>query len=213
MKGLLVAILSGVLCACYAIAVSYGGTVTEIATTQHGNPGWRAAFVVTALILWGGSLSACGYCVYKLCRNKTWGSLARPGIGKVLLIALAMALLHDAAILLFAVGASKLGPLGVAVEIDASQPLEIGRGVYRSLSSAATLQSDESRGIDRITLQNIHSIKDLDIFGSELMIKSELAKFRKDLKKIETQDRLERYLAAHRARMNARATKRGVVLD
>jgi len=114
-KGLMVAILSGVLCACYAIAVSYGGAVTEIATTQHGNPGWRAAFVVTALILWGGSLSACGYCVYKLCRNKTWGSLARPGISKVLLIALAMALLHDAAILLFGVGASKLGPLGVAV--------------------------------------------------------------------------------------------------
>ncbi|MHC4584211.1 MAG: L-rhamnose/proton symporter RhaT [Planctomycetota bacterium] len=115
MKGLIVAILSGVLCACYAIAVSYGGAVTEIATTQHGNPGWRAAFVVTALILWGGSLSACGYCVYKLCINKTWGSLTKPGIGTVLLIALAMALLHDAAILLFGVGASKLGPLGVAV--------------------------------------------------------------------------------------------------
>ncbi|MHC4088140.1 MAG: L-rhamnose/proton symporter RhaT [Planctomycetota bacterium] len=114
-KGLMVAILSGVLCACYAIAVSYGSTVTEIATAQHGNPDWRAAFVVTALILWGGSVSACGYCVYKLYRNKTWGSLVRPGIGGVLLIALSMALLHDAAILLFGVGASKLGPLGVAV--------------------------------------------------------------------------------------------------
>ncbi len=114
-KGLIVAILSGVLCACYAIAVSYGGTVTEIAASQHDNPGWRAAFVVTALILWGGSVSACGYCVYKLCRNKTWGSLTQPGIGRVLLIALVMALLHDAAILLFGVGASKLGPLGVAV--------------------------------------------------------------------------------------------------
>jgi hypothetical protein len=112
-KGLMVAILSGVLCACYAIAVSYGSTVTEIA--QHRNPGWRAAFAVTALILWGGSVSACGYCVYKLCRNKTWGSLARPGIGRVLLIALTMALLHDAAILLFGMGASKLGSLGVAV--------------------------------------------------------------------------------------------------
>jgi hypothetical protein len=113
--GLMVAILSGVLCACYSIAVSYGGKVTEIATTQHGNPGWRAAFVVTALILWGGSVSACGYCVYKLCRNKTWGSFVQPGIGRVLLIALTMALLHDAAILLFGVGASKLGALGVAV--------------------------------------------------------------------------------------------------
>jgi len=114
-KGLIVAVLSGVLCACYGIAVSYGGEVTEISVAQHGNPGWRAAFVVAALILWGGSVSACGYCVYKLCKNKTWGTLAQPGIGKILFIALVMALLHDGAILFFGVGASKLGTLGVAI--------------------------------------------------------------------------------------------------
>ncbi len=114
-KGLIVAVLSGVLCACYGIAFSYGGKVTGISVEGYGNPGWRAAFVVTALILWGGSVSACGYCVYKLCKNKTWGTLAGPGIGKVLIIALIMACLHDGAILLFGVGASKLGTLGVAV--------------------------------------------------------------------------------------------------
>jgi L-rhamnose-H+ transport protein len=82
---------------------------------QHGNPGWQAAFVVSALILWGGALSACGYCVFKLCKNKTWGTFAAPGIGRVLLIALIMSLLHDGAILFFGIGASKLGALGVAV--------------------------------------------------------------------------------------------------
>lgn len=82
---------------------------------QHGNPGWAAAFVVSALILWGGAFSACGYCAWKLVRNKTWSSLAAPGVGRVLAIALVMALLHDGAILLFGVGASRLGPLGVAV--------------------------------------------------------------------------------------------------
>jgi len=114
-KGLLVAFLSGILCACYGIAFSYGGTVTEISTEGFGNPGWRAAFVVSALILWGGALSACGVCVFKLSRNKTWGTLKAPGIGKVLVIALIMALLHDGAILFYGVGASKLGPLGAAV--------------------------------------------------------------------------------------------------
>jgi len=114
-KGLLVAVLSGVLCACYGIAVSYGGKVTEISVEGYGNPGWRAAFVVAALILWGGSVSACGYCIYKFCKNKTWGTLTGPGIAKVLFIALIMACLHDGAILLFGVGASKLGTLGVAV--------------------------------------------------------------------------------------------------
>jgi hypothetical protein len=114
-KGLLVAFLSGILCACYGIAFSYGGEVMEISMEEFGNTGWRAAFAVSALILWGGAVSACGFCCFKLTKNKTWGTLKAPGIGKVLWIALIMALLHDGAILLFGVGASKLGPLGVAV--------------------------------------------------------------------------------------------------
>lgn len=115
MKGLIVALLSGVLCACYSIAFSYGGKVMEVSTKSFANAGWQAAFVVSALILWGGTLSACGYCAFKLFKNKTWGTFARPGIGRVLAVALVMALLHDGAILFFGVGASKLGPLGVAV--------------------------------------------------------------------------------------------------
>lgn len=114
-KGLIVALISGILCACYGIAFSYGDDVMAMSAEQFGNAGWKTAFVVSALILWGGSLSACGYCAFKLSKNKTWGSLSAPGIGNVLVIALIMALLHDGAILLFGVGASKLGPLGVAV--------------------------------------------------------------------------------------------------
>jgi L-rhamnose-H+ transport protein len=37
-KGLLVAVLSGVLCACYGIAVSFGGKVTEISVGAYSNP-------------------------------------------------------------------------------------------------------------------------------------------------------------------------------
>ena len=114
-KGLIVAFVSGILCACYGIAFSYGGKVMEISGSEFGNAGWRTAFVVSALILWGGSVSATGYCIFKLCKNKTWGTLAAPGIGRVLIIALIMAMLHDGAILLYGVGASKLGTLGAAV--------------------------------------------------------------------------------------------------
>lgn len=111
-KGLVVALLSGVLCACYGLAFGFGGEVLDISMKSQGNPGWRAAFAVSALILWGGSLSACGYCVFKFSKNKTWGTLTGNGIGKVLIIALIMACLHDGAILLFGVGAHKLGELG-----------------------------------------------------------------------------------------------------
>jgi len=114
-KGLVVAALSGVLCACYGLGFGFGGKIMQISVESQGNASWRSAFVVSALILWGGSISACGYCVYKLCKNRSWGSFKAPGIGRVLLIALIMAALHDGAILFYGVGASYLGPLGAAV--------------------------------------------------------------------------------------------------
>ncbi len=114
-KGLLVAFLSGILCACYGIAFGFGKEVMEISSTQFSNPSWRTAFVVSALILWGGSISACGYCIFKFSKNKTWGTLSKPHIGRILLIAMVMACLHDGAILLYGVGASKLGTIGASI--------------------------------------------------------------------------------------------------
>lgn len=124
LNGLILAFVSGILCACYAVAFSYGGDVMEVSRTEFGNPAWRSAFVVTALILWGGSVTSCLYCAFKLTQNKTWNTLAKPGIGRVLLVAAVMACLHNGAILFWGVGASKLGPLGVAV----------GYGIFMSLA-------------------------------------------------------------------------------
>jgi len=115
LKGLLFAFASGILCACYGIAYSFSKPVMDVSMNDFGNEGWRAAFVVSALVLWGGALSACGACVVKFVKNNTWGSLAKPGIGRVLLVAFIMALLHDGAVLFYGVGASRLGPLGAAV--------------------------------------------------------------------------------------------------
>ena len=115
-KGIAVAVLSGALCACYALAFGFGGDVMKQASAPpFDNPGWRASFAVTALALWGGSLSACGSCAYKLTVNKTWGTLASPGILPVYGVALVMALLHDGAIACFGVGCPKLGALGVSL--------------------------------------------------------------------------------------------------
>ncbi len=123
-SGLILAFVSGVLCACYAVAFSFGDGVMAVSTTQFANDGVGSAFAVTALILWGGAVSSCLFCAFKLTRNKTWNTLAKPGIGRVLLVALVMAFLHDGAILLFGVGAPKLGTLGVSV----------GYGVFMSVA-------------------------------------------------------------------------------
>ena len=65
--GLVLAFVSGLLCACYAVAVDFGNDL-------QANP-----FVVMSLILWSGSVSSCSYCVFQLCKNKTWGSFCQAG--------------------------------------------------------------------------------------------------------------------------------------
>lgn len=112
--GLIVAIASGVLCACYGVALAFAGPVAE-AAKGAGNTGVAVAWAQTCLILWGGVLSACGYCAYKLTKNGTWGHLLKPGMGLTLSLALAMALLHDAAIFFLGLGFPRLGELGVPV--------------------------------------------------------------------------------------------------
>ena len=119
--GLTIGIASGILCACYSVAAEYAGPVGEAAgkvvdaAGSSLNPAYAQAWAKTCLILWGGILSACGYCAFKLTKNKTWGHLLKPGVGLTLLIALGMAVLHDAAIFFLGLGFPKLGDLGMPV--------------------------------------------------------------------------------------------------
>lgn len=151
-KGIAVAVLSGALCACYALAFGFGGDVMKHASSEpFGNPGWRASFAVTALALWGGSLSACGYCAYKLTVNKTWSTLASPGILPVCAIALAMALLHDGAIACFGVGCPRLGDLGVSVGYAIFMSLAIFTGTINGFLTGEWRGAD-ARAVNGIRL-------------------------------------------------------------
>jgi len=114
LAGVIIAIVSGVLCACYAVAASFEGPVTAVATAQ-GNSSVAISWSQMTLILWGGAVSACGYCAILLTKNKTWRKLREPGIAVVLILAAAMALLHDGAIFFFGLGFSQLGTIGISV--------------------------------------------------------------------------------------------------
>jgi len=113
--GLIIAVLSGFLCACYGVAASYTGPIAEAAQSQFGNAAWQASCTTTAVILWGGAVSSCLYCGFLLAKNKTWRNFAAPGAGSTVLIALLMAFLHNGAIYLFNLGFPLLGDLGVSV--------------------------------------------------------------------------------------------------
>jgi L-rhamnose-H+ transport protein len=112
--GVIVGIASGVLCACYSVAFSFADRVDHAAVAL-GNPPYRAAWAVMSLIVWGGAISSLIYCGVLLTKNRTWGRLATPAAGKVLALALVMAVLHDAAIFLYGLGAFQLGALGGSV--------------------------------------------------------------------------------------------------
>jgi len=114
LPGLLLALASGVLCGCYAIAFSFTDEILRV-TGDAGIIDWRNSLSATVLILFGGFFSSCLYCVMKLSRNKTWNRFLSPSAVIAIVIALIMAVLHDAAVALFGLGASKLGDLGVSV--------------------------------------------------------------------------------------------------
>ena len=146
--GIFVAVLSGILCACYAVASGYGSGAMKLA--EAANPGSSmSGFIVTVLILWGGSLSACGYCVQQLTVNRTWGELAKSKQIRVYVIALIMALLHDGAIACYNIGAPMLSKVGNA----------IGYGIFMSLAIfTGTLNgffAGEWKGVDRRAINGI----------------------------------------------------------
>jgi L-rhamnose-H+ transport protein len=89
--------------------------VQRVASEAKGNSAFATSFASMSLILWGGAISSCAYCAVQLTRNKTWGRLVGTGIGRTLLIATSMAILHDAAILLLGLGAGRIGGLWISV--------------------------------------------------------------------------------------------------
>lgn len=114
--GMFLAVLSGLFAGCIAIGFSFSGDMITLAEGERfSNETWRATIPVTMLMLMSGCIPCCLYCAYKLTVNKTWGHFAASSGTLVIIIALAMAVIHDSAIVLFGMGQSYLGPLGVSL--------------------------------------------------------------------------------------------------
>ncbi|MGL4943496.1 MAG: L-rhamnose/proton symporter RhaT [Thermoguttaceae bacterium] len=116
LPGLILALASGALCACWSIAFSFSAPICDAA--RHAPfeiTDWRNSLPATFLILFGGFFSSCLYCVMKLQQNKTWGKFLSPSAIFAVVIAFVMAVLHDSAVGLFGYGASMIGDLGASV--------------------------------------------------------------------------------------------------
>jgi len=113
--GVTVAIISGVLCACYAVANTFGEGVRKVAVDQFGNSAPSAAWAVMSLIVWGGAVSSLAYCIGLTAKNRSWKQFDQAGAGRAIGLAFVMALLHDAAIYLLGLGFSELGDWSMPV--------------------------------------------------------------------------------------------------
>ncbi|MCP4451678.1 MAG: hypothetical protein GY809_09470 [Planctomycetes bacterium] len=113
--GLCVCVLAGLLCSGLNIAFHVGGDISEISKTEFNNPAWLAGLSVWTLIFLGGMVSSCGFCLYKLCKNKTWGEFRNRESAMNFSWATVMAAAHFACIFFYGIGADKLGDLGKSV--------------------------------------------------------------------------------------------------
>ena len=114
-KGVIICVISGVLCACLNLAFSFGAEIQHISEVDFGNSASTATLSVWILAFLGGCISSGFYCVYLLFKNSTWKVFLQPGAWKVLMLAAAMAILHDGALFFYGAGTSYIGVLGTSV--------------------------------------------------------------------------------------------------
>lgn len=146
--GMFLAILSGLLAGCIAIGFSFSGNMLVLAGGEpYHNETWRATIPVTVLILMSGCVPCCLYCAYKLTVNKTWGRFATPSGMTVILIALLMAVIHDSGVVLYGMGSSFLGTLGVSLGYAVFMSFGI---IFGNINGFLT---GEWKGADRRSIQ------------------------------------------------------------
>lgn len=85
-KGLTVAVLAGLMSACFNIGLEFGS-----ALHFEGTPEIYSSLIATMLVTLGGFLSNAAYCLYQNAKNHTWGDYARKDnrLGNILFCALA----------------------------------------------------------------------------------------------------------------------------
>jgi L-rhamnose-H+ transport protein len=112
MLGVGAAILSGTLSPMLNLSFAYGSPLTDVAVS-HGSSPLMAPNVISAVALSGGSLINVIYCGYLISKNRTWHlyySRSRDS-----LLALVMGVLGPMGTIMYGMGSSQLGKLGVVV--------------------------------------------------------------------------------------------------
>ncbi|MCX6620167.1 MAG: hypothetical protein NTY38_03645 [Acidobacteria bacterium] len=111
--GILLCVASGVLSAFLNFGFAFGREIPERAHAL-GNSALASVYPLLAVVLSAGYLANAAYCGLLLMRNRSWSNFGAPAARGHWLLGVLMGLLVFGGILLYGVGAEKLGPLGTS---------------------------------------------------------------------------------------------------
>ncbi len=119
MKAGIVMCVIGGLCAAgfnlsYHVADNIGH-IGAISQEQYGNSPWIARLAVMLPSFIGSGIATVVYFVIQLSKNKSWGNFITTGSLRNLFLILIMALVYCASLIIYGLGAYKLGALGTSV--------------------------------------------------------------------------------------------------
>ena len=116
--GVIICVLAGLFSSGCNVAFHVGGNLGKIdiiAVEKYHNAPWLGGLAVWTLIFLGGLISSVGFCIIRLCQNKSWKNFRSTGTGRNLFLILLMALGHFACLFFYGLGGWKLGVLGTSV--------------------------------------------------------------------------------------------------
>ena len=146
--GLLLCILSGVLCPCGNLGFAFGSEITTIAT-RTGTTAQYASNPLWALLAFPPFICNGVFCLFLLARKQTFSRFLLPGTGRNFLLAGSMGAMWLGGMLLYGMGAIKLGSMGSS----------IGWAIVMSLMVIVAnlwgLLTGEWRGVGRKPLQTM----------------------------------------------------------
>lgn len=117
-KGILLCVLGAICAAGFNLSYHVGnnlGKIGEVAQLEYGNEPWIARLAVLLPIFMGAAISTMLYFSYTITKRKTWSNFTGKGALVGLVLVLMMAIFHDAALVIYGLGAYKLGELGTSV--------------------------------------------------------------------------------------------------
>ena len=114
-KGILIAVVGGLLATGFAFANAVGRPPIHEACQAAGNPEWVTALAVMVIIYVVGGVPIAAYFIWQLSKQSLWGNFSTSFLGRNVALTTVMAILNFSASAAFAYAAFKLGQAGNTV--------------------------------------------------------------------------------------------------